>query len=170
MLAFAYALSWVFAIVGLMAPDAETAQAASFPLLAPLVFASSAFVPVESMPGWLQAFANHQPVSAVCNAARALTLGGPTTSYVLQALGWIIGIIAICAPIAVRRYRRAGLKRLARSGRPSSVEPVAVKCSPSSMCQSGWLRKRALMSTSVTFGHRSAAALSASFTASGCAG
>jgi ABC transporter DrrB family efflux protein len=106
-LGFAYALSWLFAIVGLMAPDAETAQAASFPLLAPLVFASSAFVPVSSMPGWLQAFANHQPVSAVCNAARALTLGGPTTSYVLQALGWIIGIIAICAPLAVRRYRRA---------------------------------------------------------------
>jgi ABC transporter DrrB family efflux protein len=106
-LAFAYSLSWLFAIVGLTAPDAETAQAASFPILAPLVFASSAFVPVDTMPGWLQAFANHQPVSAVCNAVRALTLGGPTVSYVLQALGWIVGIVAICAPLAVRRYRRA---------------------------------------------------------------
>lgn len=105
-LAFAYSLSWLFAIVGLISPDAETAQAASFPILAPLVFASSAFVPVDTMPGWLQAFANHQPVSAVCNAARALTLGGPTTSYVLQALAWIVGIIVVCAPLAVRRYRR----------------------------------------------------------------
>jgi ABC transporter DrrB family efflux protein len=106
-LAFAYSLSWLFAIVGLMVKDAETAQAASFPVLAPLVFASSAFVPTSTMPGWLQAFANHQPVTAVCNAGRALTLGGPTTSYVLKALAWIVGIIVICAPLAVRRYRRA---------------------------------------------------------------
>jgi ABC-2 type transport system permease protein/oleandomycin transport system permease protein len=59
------------------------------------------------MPDWLEAFANHQPVSAVCNAGRALTLGGPTTSYVLQALAWIVGIIVVAAPHAVRRYRRA---------------------------------------------------------------
>jgi ABC transporter DrrB family efflux protein len=106
-LAFAYSLSWVFAIVGLISPDAETAQAASFPILAPLVFASSAFVPIESMPGWLQVFAKHQPVTAVVDAARALTLGGPTRSYVLTALAWIIGIIVICAPLAVRKYRQA---------------------------------------------------------------
>jgi ABC transporter DrrB family efflux protein len=106
-LAFAYSLSWLFAIVGLISPDAETAQAASFPILAPLVFASSAFVPVDTMPGWLQAFANHQPVSAVCNAVRALTLGGPTQEYVIKALAWIIGIVVVCAPLAVRKYRQA---------------------------------------------------------------
>ncbi|MGZ4691568.1 MAG: ABC transporter permease [Acidimicrobiia bacterium] len=106
-LAFAYTLSWVFAIVGLSAPDAETAQAASFPILAPLVFASSAFVPVSSMPGWLQVFAEHQPVTAVVDAARALTLGGPTRTYVIEALAWIVGIVVVCAPLAVRRYRRA---------------------------------------------------------------
>jgi ABC transporter DrrB family efflux protein len=106
-IAFAYSLSWVFAIVGLASPDAETAQAASFPILAPLVFASSAFVDTASMPGWLQVFANHQPVTAVVNAARALTLGGPTLNKVIPALAWIIAIIAICAPLAVRRYRRA---------------------------------------------------------------
>jgi ABC transporter DrrB family efflux protein len=106
-IAFAYSLSWVFAIVGLASPDAETAQAASFPILAPLVFASSAFVPVESMPGWLQVFANHQPVTAVVNAARDLTIGGPTRTDLIQAVAWIIGIIAVCAPLAVRRYRRA---------------------------------------------------------------
>lgn len=105
-IAFAYSLSWVFSIVGLSAPDAETAQAASFPILAPLVFASSAFVPVSSMPGWLQVFAAHQPVTAVADAARALTLGGPTRSYVFSALAWIAGIIVVCAPLAVRKYRR----------------------------------------------------------------
>jgi ABC-2 type transport system permease protein/oleandomycin transport system permease protein len=106
-LAFAYSLSWVFAIVGLSARDSETAQAASFPVLAPLVFASSAFVPVNTMPGWLQVFARNQPVSVVVNAVRALTLGGPTGSVVLKALLWIVGLTAVCAPIAVARYRRA---------------------------------------------------------------
>jgi len=105
-LAFAYSLSWVFAIVGLSAPDAETAQAASFPVLAPLVFASSAFVPVATMPGWLQAFARNQPVSVVVDAVRRLTLGGPTSSAVLKALAWIVAIIAVCAPLAVARYRK----------------------------------------------------------------
>jgi ABC-2 type transport system permease protein/oleandomycin transport system permease protein len=105
-LAFAYALSWVFAVMGLTTPNAETAQAASFPILAVLVFASSAFVPVESMPGWLQPWAEHQPVSVVIDAVRALVLGGPTASKVLAALAWIVGIVVVFAPLAVRRYRR----------------------------------------------------------------
>jgi ABC transporter DrrB family efflux protein len=106
-LLFGYAFSWVFATVGLVVGDAETAQAASFPVMAPLVFASSAFVPVESMPGWLQAFAEHQPVTVTVDAVRALTLGGPTTTAVLQALAWCLGILAVAAPLAVSRYRRA---------------------------------------------------------------
>ena len=91
MVLFGFAMSWVFATVGLAVGDPETAQAAAFPVLAPLVFASTAFVPATSMPGWLQVFANHQPVSANANAARALTLGGPTAEYVVQALAWDIG-------------------------------------------------------------------------------
>ncbi len=106
-LAFGYALSWIFALVGLGAPNAETAQAMAFPTLFPLVFASSAFVPVESMPGWLQPFADNQPVSVTVDAVRALMLGGPTTSAVLQAMAWTVGILAVFAPLAVRRYRRA---------------------------------------------------------------
>jgi ABC transporter DrrB family efflux protein len=106
-LAFSYSLSWVFAIVGLTVRDSETAQAASFPILAPLVFASSAFVPISSMPGWLQAFAEHQPVSVVVNAVRDLTLGISSPSTVLAAIAWIVGIVAVFAPIAVSRYRRA---------------------------------------------------------------
>ena len=104
--AFAYSLSWVFAIVGMLARDGETAQAASFPLLAPLVFASSAFVGLKSMPGWLQAFASRQPVSIVVDAVRALTFGGPTKTYLLQSIAWIVAIVAVCAPLAVAQYRR----------------------------------------------------------------
>jgi ABC transporter DrrB family efflux protein len=106
-LAFGYAMSWIFATVGLAVGDPETAQAAAFPVMAPLVFASSAFVPVSTMPNWLQPFANHQPVSVTASAIRALVIGGPTTSFVLQSLAWDVGILVLFAPIAVWRYRRA---------------------------------------------------------------
>ncbi|MCU1351877.1 MAG: type transporter, partial [Acidimicrobiales bacterium] len=96
------------------------AQAVAFPILFPLTFASSAFVPVNSMPGWLQAFAAHQPVTVVINAARGLMLGpsdtahlragglltASTTSYVLQSLAWIALLLAIFVPMAVRRFNR----------------------------------------------------------------
>jgi ABC-type multidrug transport system permease subunit len=74
--------------------------------MAPLVFASSVFVPVETMPTWLQGFAENQPVSVTASAVRALVLGGPTASYVLESLAWFAGIILVAAPLAVRRYRR----------------------------------------------------------------
>jgi ABC transporter DrrB family efflux protein len=106
-LLFGYSMSWVFATVGLVLGNPESAQAAAFPVMAPLVFASSAFVPVESMPGWLQPFAEHQPVSVTASAARALTLGTPATSYVLQSLAWTAAILLVFVPIAVRRYHRA---------------------------------------------------------------
>jgi ABC-type multidrug transport system permease subunit len=106
-LAFGYALSWIFATVGLVLGDPESAQAAAFPILAPLVFASSAFVPVATMPGWLQPFAAHQPVSVTASAARALILGTPASSYLLQSLGWIAAILLVFIPTAVWRYRRA---------------------------------------------------------------
>jgi ABC transporter DrrB family efflux protein len=107
LLFFGYAMSWIFATVGLAVGDPETAQAAAFPVMAPLVFASSAFVPVDTMPGWLQVFAEHQPVSVTASAVRALVLGGPTASYVLQSLAWSVGLLVVFAPLAVRRYRRA---------------------------------------------------------------
>jgi ABC transporter DrrB family efflux protein len=107
LLFFGYAMSWIFATVGLAVGDPETAQAAAFPVMAPLVFASSAFVPVDTMPGWLQVFAEHQPVSVTASAVRALVLGGPTASYVLQSLAWSAGLLLLFAPLAVRRYRRA---------------------------------------------------------------
>ena len=106
-LLFGYSMSWIFATVGLVIGNPEAAQAASFPVMAPLVFASSAFVPVATMPGWLQPFAEHQPVSVTASAARALTLGTDATSYILQSLAWVAGILLVFVPIAVRRYRRA---------------------------------------------------------------
>jgi ABC-2 type transport system permease protein/oleandomycin transport system permease protein len=105
-LLFGYAMSWIFATVGLAVGDPETAQAAAFPVLAPLVFASSAFVPVDSMPGWLQVFAEHQPVSVTASAVRGLTLGGPIASNVWQAVAWCIGILVVFGPLSVRLYRR----------------------------------------------------------------
>jgi ABC-2 type transport system permease protein/oleandomycin transport system permease protein len=107
MLLFAFSLAWLFALIGLAARTPESAQAASFPILAPLVFASSAFVPLESMPGWLQAFAAHQPVTITVKAFRALVLGGPTLTPVLQSIAWSIGLVALFAPLAVARYRRS---------------------------------------------------------------
>ena len=107
LLFFGCALSAIFALIGLSVPNAESAQAAAFPMLAPLVFASSAFVPVQSMPGWLQVFSRNQPVSVVVDAIRALSQGGPTTRFVMQALMWTVAILSVFGPLAVRRYRRA---------------------------------------------------------------
>jgi ABC transporter DrrB family efflux protein len=113
---FGYSLSWVFASLGLMVGDPESAQAAVFPILAPLVFASSAFVPTSTMPHWLRVFAEHQPVSVTASAVRGMVVGPKlasalsttsTTSYILQTIAWAVGIVLVFGPIAVRRYRKA---------------------------------------------------------------
>jgi ABC-2 type transport system permease protein/oleandomycin transport system permease protein len=104
-LLFAYSLSWGFAVIGLSASNAETAQVMSFPILFPLTFISSAFVPVSSMPSWLQGFATYQPVSVTVSACRALMLGGSTATWVIQSLAWTIGFLIVLIPLAVRRYR-----------------------------------------------------------------
>jgi len=106
-LAFGLAFSWISAFIGLSVRDVESAQAAGFVWVFPLVFASSAFVPVDTMPGWLQTFADINPVTVTVNALRALTLGGPTARPVLESLAWIAGILLVFVPLAVNRYRRA---------------------------------------------------------------
>jgi ABC-2 type transport system permease protein/oleandomycin transport system permease protein len=107
MLFFGFAMSWLMALIGLSTGNAEAAQAAAFPFMALLVFASNAFVPTQTMPRLLRAYANHQPVSATVDAVRALLNGGPTAGKVVGALVWTVGVIAVFAPLAVRRYRRA---------------------------------------------------------------
>ena len=106
-LGFGYAFSWLYATIGLLVKDPETAQMAGFLPLFPLVFASSAFVPVPTMPSWLQGFATYQPVSLAVNACRALFNNQPAWSYVWQLLIWIVAICVIFIPLAVRAYRRA---------------------------------------------------------------
>jgi ABC-2 type transport system permease protein len=113
LLLFAYALSWGFALIGMSAPNSETAQVMGFPVLFPLIFASGAFVPVSTMPGWLQAVAHNQPVTAVVDAARALMIGGPishvngsTATLVLKCLAWVAGMLLVFVPLSVRRYRK----------------------------------------------------------------
>jgi ABC-2 type transport system permease protein/oleandomycin transport system permease protein len=76
-------------------------------VLAPLVFASSVFVPVTTMPGWLQPFAENQPVSLTASAARQLMLGIPAGNDLLWSCCWIAGIVAVCAPLSVWLYRRS---------------------------------------------------------------
>ena len=107
MLLFGYAFSWIFAFLGLSASSAESAQAIGFMAIFPLTFASSAFVPVESMPDWLQAFANANPFTTMTDAMRALWVDAPAGNDVLFAFVWSIGLIAVFAPISVARYRRA---------------------------------------------------------------
>jgi ABC transporter DrrB family efflux protein len=113
-LAFGYAWSWAMAVVGLLVRTAEAVQAAVYIVVFPLGFTSAVFVPAQSMPGWLQPFAAHQPVTATANAVRGLILGPgalPTghsvTREVAVALLWAAAITAICLPLAVRAYRRA---------------------------------------------------------------
>jgi ABC-2 type transport system permease protein/oleandomycin transport system permease protein len=107
-LLFSYTLCWGFATLGLSAPNAETAQIMVFPVLFPFIFASSAFVPVSDMPGWLQAFAKHQPVTQVVDAARSLMTGGTLhdTAAVWASLAWCFGLLIVLVPLAVRKYRR----------------------------------------------------------------
>ena len=107
-LAFAYAASWAFVTLGLRVSDPEAAQAAAVPVVFLLVFTSAAFVPTESMPGWLQAFGTHQPVDALVTAERALISGGPAAHDVLVCLAWIAGLLLVFVLLAARGYARMG--------------------------------------------------------------
>ena len=102
---FGYSFSWVYATIGLITKDPETAQVAGILPFFILVFASSAIVPVATMPGWLQPFAKHQPVSITINAVRALMQGEPTHNWVWQSLAWSAGIFLVFFLVAVRLYR-----------------------------------------------------------------
>ena len=99
-----FAFSWISATIGLVVRSVEAAQSAGFIWLFPLTFASSAFVPTRSMPGWLRAFAEHQPVSLIVNAVRGLLLNQPDAATIWQALAWCLGILVVFIPLAVWAY------------------------------------------------------------------
>ena len=104
---FAYAFTWISAALGLIAKTPEAAQAAAFIPIFPFTFASSAFVPVETMPSWLQVFSANQPVTIVVDTVRALVLGGDTAGLVTQSLAWIGVILVVFVPLSVRLYRNS---------------------------------------------------------------
>jgi ABC transporter DrrB family efflux protein len=104
--AFGFALSWIFAFVAFTVRSGEAAQSAGFVILFPLVFASSVFVPVSTLPSWLQAFAKLSPVTLTANAARSLALVPGTPSSLGGAIAWIAGLLAVFIPLSVWRYRR----------------------------------------------------------------
>ena len=105
---FGVAICCIAAYTGLAIGDEESVQAFGLIWLFPLTFLSSAFVPIDTMPGWLQAFANNQPVTYVVNAMRALALGGAVEANLWKSVGWLAGIFIVFVPLAVRAYRRAG--------------------------------------------------------------
>jgi ABC transporter DrrB family efflux protein len=104
--AFGFALSWIFAFVALTVRGAEAAQSAGFVVIFPLVFASSVFVPVSSMPDWLQAFAKVSPVTLTANTARSYALVPGVPSSLAGATAWIAGLLVLFIPLCVWRYRR----------------------------------------------------------------
>jgi ABC transporter DrrB family efflux protein len=103
---YGFAFSWIFALVSLVVRGAESAQTAGFVLLFPLVFASSVFVPVQTMPSWLQPIAKISPVTLTADAARTFALTGGVPDSLWGSLAWIFGILAVFVPLSIWRYRR----------------------------------------------------------------
>jgi ABC transporter DrrB family efflux protein len=104
--AWGIALSWIFAFVSLVVRGAESAQTAGFVILFPPVFASSVFVPVATLPSWLQPIAKVSPVTLTADAARSFALVGGVPDSLWKSLAWIVGIVAVFVPLSVWRYRR----------------------------------------------------------------
>ncbi len=103
---FGYLMSWLFCWLALLVPGAEAAQTAGFVIIFPLVFASSIFVPLETMPAWLAPIAAQSPLTHAADAARALSVGGEVLGPALLTVAWCGGLLAFVIPMAVRRYRR----------------------------------------------------------------
>jgi ABC-2 type transport system permease protein/oleandomycin transport system permease protein len=104
---FGMACCVIAAYTGLAIKDEESVQSFGLIWLFPLTFLSSAFVPISSMPGWLQAFANNQPVTFIINTMRALALGLPIGDNLWKSAAWLAGIFIVFLPLAVRAYKRA---------------------------------------------------------------
>ena len=107
LLLFGYAFSWIFAFLALSSSSAEGAQTLGFLVIFPLTFASSAFVPPESMPAAVEAFANANPISTIVDAVRALFVNAPAGNDVWVSVLWCVGLTAVFSTLSVHRYRRA---------------------------------------------------------------
>ena len=110
---FGFVFEWVFVLIGMVAGSAQAAQGFAL-IVFPFTFVSSAYIPVATMPSWMQGFAENQPLTVMVNAVRCLTegapaealLGHPTSYFVIRSLIWSLGIVAVFAPLAVAKYRR----------------------------------------------------------------
>jgi ABC-2 type transport system permease protein/oleandomycin transport system permease protein len=112
LLGVSFAFSWISAFIGLLVRSVEAAQSGGFIWLFPLTFASSAFVPVKTMPSWLRGFAQHNPVSVLADSLRGLFHVNPALTVadtrwaLIQSAAWIVGILLVFVPLSVIRYRR----------------------------------------------------------------
>jgi oleandomycin transport system permease protein len=102
---FGSSLMWIFLVLGVTLKNAQSVQAMGFLVLFPLQFGSSIFAPTNSMPGWLQAFTDYNPLSTLADAARGLMVGGPVAHDLWVTLGWSVAITAVAAPYAIHKFR-----------------------------------------------------------------
>jgi oleandomycin transport system permease protein len=102
---FASSIMWVFLTLGVIMKSAQSVQAMGFLVLFPLQFGSSIFAPTNSMPGWLQAFTDYNPLSTLADAARGLMVGGPVAHDLWVTVGWSVAITAVMAPVAIHKFR-----------------------------------------------------------------
>jgi ABC-2 type transport system permease protein len=105
-LLFTLAFSWLSAIVGLLARSVEAVQWLTFVLVFPLTFASTTYVPADSMNPMLQVFAENQPITQVVEAVRALMLGEPIGNHGVLSVAWSVGILVVAMPVAAWLFRR----------------------------------------------------------------
>ncbi len=105
-LLFTFSLSWVAAILGLLAKSVEAVQWMGFILIFPLTFASAAFAPTQTMPKGLRLFAENQPITHVIEAVRAYMNGLPPGNHAMLSVIWCVGILLIAAPIATHLFRK----------------------------------------------------------------
>ncbi|MCA1730133.1 MAG: ABC transporter permease [Actinobacteria bacterium] len=110
LLLFSFAFSWIGATIALLVRSVEAVQSAGFIWLFPLTFASSTFVPPSSMPGWLQAFVDRQPITQIVDVVRGFLLGQPVGSAGWQALAWCVSILLVFVPLSVSLYRRVAAR------------------------------------------------------------
>lgn len=103
---FALCFGWVSVYVGMVVRTPGAVQGIMFLLIFPLAFGSNVFVPADTMPGWLQAFVDVNPISHLVSAVRGLMLGGPVGSHLVWTLAWMAGLLVVFMPLAVRAYRR----------------------------------------------------------------
>jgi len=105
-IAFALCLSWISVLIGMLARTPGAVQGIVFLIMFPLTFGTGIFVPVDTLPGWLQSFTHINPLTHLVNTMRGLMLGGPVQSDLLWTFAWMGILLVVFVPLALRAYRR----------------------------------------------------------------